>query len=109
MEQKIRTTLKDIGVPQHIKGYRYLVVAVRKTIEDPDEATRVTKTLYPAVAKECGSTPSRVERAIRHAIECAFNGVAPDVIEKYFGNSIALHRAQPTNSHFIAAIAEAVQ
>lgn len=109
MEQKIRTTLKDIGVPQHIKGYRYLIVAVRKTIEDPEEVTRVTKTLYTAVVKECGSTPSRVERAIRHAIECAFNGTSPEVIEKYFGNSIALHRAQPTNSHFIAAIVEAVQ
>lgn len=109
MEQKIRTVLKDLGVPQHIKGYRYLVVAVRKVIEDPEELSRVTKTLYPAIAKECGTTSSCVERAIRHAVECAFNGVAPDVIEKYFGNSIAYYRAQPTNGHFIAAVVEAVQ
>ena len=107
MKSKIKRMLLQVGVPQHLKGYNYLKTAVERVCSNPDELDKVTAVLYPNIAKEHNTTPSRVERAIRHAIECAFDNPQNEAIEELFGNSIPYSSGRPANSHFIAAIAEA--
>ena len=105
---KIQVTeiLHQIGVPAHIKGYHYLRDSIIMAIETPDIINAVTKQLYPGVAKRYGTTASRVERAIRHAIEVAWDRGDVDVLNSYFGYTIHNTRGKPTNSEFIAMISD---
>ena len=103
-----RRILRELGVPEHLSGYQYLVEAVVLVIREPAYLRRVTTELYPAVAKKCGSTASRVERAIRHAIETAWTRCTLDTIARYFGNTISPTRGKPVNSEFIARVSSAV-
>lgn len=96
----------DNGVPAHIKGYQYLREAIILTINDMDIINAVTKVLYPEVAKKFGTTPSRVERAIRHAIEVAWDRGDIEVLQKFFGYTVSNIKGKPTNSEFIAMIAD---
>ncbi|MDR3645400.1 MAG: sporulation transcription factor Spo0A [Clostridia bacterium] len=96
----------QIGVPAHIKGYHYLREAIMLAIKDMDIINSVTKQLYPAVAKKYDTTSSRVERAIRHAIEVAWDRGDVDILNSYFGYTIHNSRGKPTNSEFIAMIAD---
>lgn len=98
--------LHQIGVPAHIKGYHYLRDSIIMAIENPDIINAVTKQLYPSVAKEYDTTSSRVERAIRHAIEVAWDRGDVDVLNSYFGYTIHNTRGKPTNSEFIAMISD---
>ena len=98
--------IHQIGVPAHIKGYQYLRCAIMMVIEDENLINLVTKRLYPAVAQTYGTTASRVERAIRHAIEVAWDRGDIDTINSYFGYTIQSSRGKPTNSEFIALIAD---
>ncbi len=96
----------QIGVPAHIKGYHYLREAIMMAIQDIDIINSVTKQLYPSVAKKYDTTSSRVERAIRHAIEVAWDRGDVDILNSYFGYTIHNSRGKPTNSEFIAMIAD---
>ena len=106
MEAQVTKIIHQIGVPAHIKGYQYLRCAILMTIEDPDVINAVTKVLYPSVAKKFGTTTSRVERAIRHAIEVAWDRGDIDTLNSFFGYTIQNSRGKPTNSEFIAMIAD---
>ncbi len=106
IEVKVTQTLHQIGVPAHIKGYQYLREAILMTIAEPDSINAVTKLLYPGVAKRFSTTSSRVERAIRHAIEVAWDRGDVEVLNSYFGYTIQSTRGKPTNSEFIAMIAD---
>ncbi len=106
MEAQVTKIIHQIGVPAHIKGYQYLRSAILMTIEDPDVINSVTKVLYPTVAKRFGTTTSRVERAIRHAIEVAWDRGDVDTLNSFFGYTIQNTRGKPTNSEFIAMIAD---
>lgn len=106
LEVTISEIMHQIGVPAHIKGYQYLRKSIILAIEDDDMMNSVTKLLYPTVAKEFRTTPSRVERAIRHAIEVAWDRGDVDVLSSYFGYTIQNSRGKPTNSEFIAMIAD---
>ena len=106
LEMRVTDILHQIGVPAHIKGYQYLRDAILMSIEDEDIINAVTKRLYPSVAKHHGTTSSRVERAIRHAIEVAWDRGDVDVLNAYFGYTIHNSRGKPTNSEFIAMIAD---
>ena len=106
METQITKIIHQIGVPAHIKGYQYLRAAILMAVEDNDIINSVTKILYPAVAKQFGTTSSRVERAIRHAIEVAWDRGDIDTLNSYFGYTIQQGRGKPTNSEFIAMIAD---
>ncbi len=106
MEAQVTKIIHQIGVPAHIKGYQYLRTAILMTIEDNDIINSVTKILYPAVAKKYQTTTSRVERAIRHAIEVAWDRGDVDTLNSYFGYTIQNSRGKPTNSEFIAMIAD---
>lgn len=105
---RVRVTeiLHQIGVPAHIKGYHYLRDSIIMAIEDPEIINAVTKQLYPQVAKIYNTTSSRVERAIRHAIEVAWDRGDVDVLNSYFGYTIHNTRGKPTNSEFIAMISD---
>ena len=105
----ITEILHQIGVPAHIKGYRYVREAIKLTIENPEMLNSVTKILYPTVAKTFKSTSSRVERAIRHGIETAWDRGDVDVLNSYFGYTIQSQRGKPTNSEFIAMIADDIR
>ncbi len=98
--------LHQIGVPAHIKGYQFLRDAILLTMSDPEYINAVTKRLYPQIAKTNSTTPSRVERAIRHAIEVAWDRGDVDTLNSYFGYTIHNLRGKPTNSEFIAMIAD---
>ncbi len=98
--------LHQIGVPAHIKGYHYLRDSILMSIENPEIINAVTKQLYPAVAKKYETTSSRVERAIRHAIEVAWDRGDVDILNSYFGYTIHTSRGKPTNSEFIAMISD---
>lgn len=98
--------LHEIGVPAHIKGYHYLREAIILSTENPEMIQSVTKLLYPTVAQHFNTTPSRVERAIRHAIEVAWDRGDVDVLSSYFGYTIQNSRGKPTNSEFIALISD---
>lgn len=106
LEMRVTEIIHQIGVPAHIKGYQYLRDAIMMAIEDDDIINAVTKRLYPAVAKKHATTSSRVERAIRHAIEVAWDRGDVDVLNSYFGYTIHVGRGKPTNSEFIAMIAD---
>ncbi len=106
LEMTISDIMREIGVPAHIKGYLYLRQAIMLTVKDPDLMHAVTKVLYPTVAKTNKTTSSRVERAIRHAIEVAWDRGDVDVLSSYFGYTIQNSRGKPTNSEFIAMIAD---
>lgn len=106
MEAQVTKIIHQIGVPAHIKGYQYLRTAILMTIEDNDIINSVTKVLYPTIAKKYGTTTSRVERAIRHAIEVAWDRGDIDTLNSYFGYTIQNSRGKPTNSEFIAMIAD---
>ncbi len=106
LDSTISEIMHQIGVPAHIKGYQYLRTAIRLSVEDPEMISAVTKILYPTVAKTYHSTSSRVERAIRHAIEVAWDRGDVDVLSSYFGYTIQNTRGKPTNSEFIAMIAD---
>lgn len=106
METQVTRIIHQIGVPAHIKGYQYLRTAILMTISDNDVLNSVTKVLYPSVAKKYQTTTSRVERAIRHAIEVAWDRGDVDTLNSYFGYTIQNSRGKPTNSEFIAMIAD---
>ena len=106
LEMKITEILHEIGVPAHIKGYHYLRDSIRMAVEDPGIINAVTKQLYPGVAKLYSTTSSRVERAIRHAIEVAWDRGDVDVLNSYFGYTIHNTRGKPTNSEFLAMISD---
>ena len=106
MEAQVTKIIHQIGVPAHIKGYQYLRSAILMTIEDNEIINSVTKILYPTVAKKYQTTTSRVERAIRHAIEVAWDRGDVDTLNAYFGYTIQNSRGKPTNSEFIAMIAD---
>ena len=106
IETQVTKIIHQIGVPAHIKGYQYLRTAILLTVKDSDVINSVTKVLYPSVAKKYQTTTSRVERAIRHAIEVAWDRGDVDTLNSYFGYTIQNNRGKPTNSEFIAMIAD---
>jgi len=106
MENRITQIMRDVGVPAHIKGYQYMRDAVMLVIEDIELISSVTKRLYPELARRYKTTPSRVERAIRHAIEVAWTRGQVDTIHELFGYTINTKKGKPTNSEFIAMIAD---
>ncbi|SFP95663.1 two-component system, response regulator, stage 0 sporulation protein A [Lachnospiraceae bacterium XBB1006] len=108
LEQDITKILHDIGVPAHIKGYHYLRKGILYAVEDTEMLSSITKILYPAIAKSCDTTASRVERAIRHAIEVAFSRGNLDTIDELFGYTVSTGKGKPTNSEFIALIADKI-
>ena len=109
LEATITEIIHEIGIPAHIKGYQYLREAIALTVRDMDIINAVTKVLYPAVAKRFSTTPSRVERAIRHAIEVAWDRGDLETLQKYFGYTVSNIKGKPTNSEFIALIADKLQ
>ena len=106
IESHVTKIIHQIGVPAHIKGYQYLRTAILMTVRDSEVINSVTKVLYPSVAKKYQTTTSRVERAIRHAIEVAWDRGDIDTLNSYFGYTIQVDRGKPTNSEFIAMIAD---
>ncbi len=106
LESLVTEIIHEIGVPAHIKGYQYLREAIILTINDMDVINAVTKVLYPTVAKKFSTTPSRVERAIRHAIEVAWDRGDLETLQKFFGYTVSNIKGKPTNSEFIAMIAD---
>ena len=106
LRRQVTEILHQIGVPAHIKGYHYLRDSIIMAIEDPEIINAVTKQLYPNVAKQYDTTSSRVERAIRHAIEVAWDRGDVDILNSYFGYTIHNTRGKPTNSEFIAMISD---
>ena len=106
LKNLVTSVIHEIGVPAHIKGYQYLREAIIITVNDMDVINAVTKVLYPEVAKRFNTTPSRVERAIRHAIEVAWDRGDLETLQKYFGYTVSNTKGKPTNSEFIAMIAD---
>ena len=109
IETMVTGIIHEIGVPAHIKGYQYLREAIIIAVEDMDVINAITKVLYPQVAKTFQTTPSRVERAIRHAIEVAWDRGDLDTLQKFFGYTVNSTKGKPTNSEFIALIADKLQ
>lgn len=103
---RISEVLHDLGVPAHVLGYHYLRHAILMTVEDMTVINAMTKVLYPSVAKEFNTTGSRVERAIRHAIELCWERADIDVLHKVFGYTVSVNKDKPTNSEFIALVAD---
>ena len=108
LEGMVTEIIHEIGVPAHIKGYQYLREAIILTINDMEIINAVTKVLYPEVARKFNTTPSRVERAIRHAIEVAWDRGDIEVLQKFFGYTVSNIKGKPTNSEFIAMIADSL-
>ncbi|MCI9288363.1 MAG: sporulation transcription factor Spo0A [Oscillospiraceae bacterium] len=108
LERQVTAIIHEIGVPAHIKGYQYLREAIGLAVADMEIINAVTKVLYPAVAKKFGTTASRVERAIRHAIEVAWDRGDLETLQKYFGYTVSNAKGKPTNSEFIAMIADRI-
>lgn len=106
LEASITAIIHEIGVPAHVKGYQYLREAISMVVMDMEVINAVTKILYPEVARKFNTTASRVERAIRHAIELAWDRGEVDVLHKYFGYTPESIKGKPTNSEFIAIIAD---
>ena len=109
IETMVTGIIHEIGVPAHIKGYQYLREAIIIAVNDMDVINAITKVLYPQVAKTFGTTPSRVERAIRHAIEVAWDRGDLDTLQRFFGYTLSNTKGKPTNSEFIALIADKLQ
>ena len=108
LESMVTDIIHEIGVPAHIKGYQYLREAIILTINDMEIINAVTKVLYPEVARKFNTTPSRVERAIRHAIEVAWDRGDIEMLQKFFGYTVSNIKGKPTNSEFIAMIADSL-
>lgn len=106
IELMVTSIIHEIGVPAHIKGYHYLREAIVLAVNDIEIINSITKILYPAVARKFETTPSRVERAIRHAIETAWNRGDIDTLNRFFGYTVSNTKGKPTNSEFIAMIAD---
>lgn len=106
--EKVSKLLHDLGMPSHIKGYQYIRDAIIMMQEDASYLGGITKNLYPEIAKKYGTTPSRVERAIRHAIEVSWTRGDYDLMDEIFGHSVDFDRAKPTNSEFLATISDRV-
>ncbi|MBR5570059.1 MAG: sporulation transcription factor Spo0A [Oscillospiraceae bacterium] len=109
IETLVTGIIHEIGVPAHIKGYQYLREAIMIAVNDMDVINAITKVLYPQVAKAFQTTPSRVERAIRHAIEVAWDRGDLDTLQRFFGYTVSNTKGKPTNSEFIALIADKLQ
>ena len=109
LEKDVTDMIHEIGVPAHIKGYQYLREAIMMSVEDIEMLNSITKILYPSIAKKYQTTPSRVERAIRHAIEVAWSRGKMETLDSLFGYTINLGKGKPTNSEFIALIADKIR
>lgn len=106
LEALVTNVIHEVGVPAHIKGYQYLREAIMMVVNDIDVINQITKSLYPQIARKYSTTPSRVERAIRHAIEVAWGRGQQEAVENIFGYTISASKGKPTNSEFIAMIAD---
>ena len=106
LQKSITTTLHELGVPSHIKGYQYIREGITLVYERPELVGGITKELYPEIAKKYNTTVSRVERAIRHAIEVSWNRGNWQLMEEIFGHSVDIDKAKPTNSEFIVTVAD---
>ena len=109
LEKDVTDMIHEIGVPAHIKGYQYLREAIMMSVEDSEMLGSVTKILYPTIAKKFQTTPSRVERAIRHAIEVAWSRGKMETLDALFGYTVSNGKGKPTNSEFIALIADRIR
>ena len=109
LEQDVTDMIHEIGVPAHIKGYQYLREAIMMAVKDIDMLNSITKVLYPTIAKNFQTTPSRVERAIRHAIEVAWSRGRMETLDALFGYTVNTGKGKPTNSEFIALIADRIR
>ena len=106
LEALVTNVIHEVGVPAHIKGYQYLREAIMMVVKDTDVINQITKQLYPEIAEKFHTTPSRVERAIRHAIEVAWGRGQTEAVENIFGYTVSASKGKPTNSEFIAMIAD---
>ncbi|MGL5260063.1 MAG: sporulation transcription factor Spo0A [Lachnospiraceae bacterium] len=109
LEQDVTDMIHEIGVPAHIKGYQYLREAIMMSVEEIDMLNAITKILYPTIAEKYVTTPSRVERAIRHAIEVAWSRGKMETLDGLFGYTVNTGKGKPTNSEFIALIADKIR
>ena len=109
LEADVTNIIHEIGVPAHIKGYQYLRDAIIMSVNDGEMMGSITKRLYPTIAKNHKTTPSRVERAIRHAIEVAWGRGKMDTLEELFGYTVSSGKGKPTNSEFVALIADKIR
>ena len=109
LEKDVTDMIHEIGVPAHIKGYQYLREAIMMSVEDNEMLSSITKVLYPSIAKKYQTTPSRVERAIRHAIEVAWSRGRMETLDALFGYTINTGKGKPTNSEYIALIADKIR
>ena len=109
LEKDVTDMIHEIGVPAHIKGYQYLREAIMMSVDDVEMLGSITKVLYPTIAKKYQTTPSRVERAIRHAIEVAWSRGRMETLDALFGYTINTGKGKPTNSEFIALIADKIR
>ncbi len=109
MKEQITELLYDLGIAPNIKGFKYLRDAITFTVEKPEMLDGITKDLYPEVAKTHKTTSSRVERAMRHAIEVSFDKLSPDKIAEVFKNTVDPNRGRPTNSEFVALLSERIR
>ncbi len=109
LEKDVTDIIHEIGVPAHIKGYQYLREAIMMSVNDPEMLSSITKILYPTIAKKYQTTSSRVERAIRHAIEVAWSRGKMETLDAMFGYTINNGKGKPTNSEFVALIADKIR
>ncbi len=109
LEKDVTEIIHEIGVPAHIKGYQYLREAIMMAVEDVEMLNSITKILYPTIAHKFQTTPSRVERAIRHGIEVAWSRGRSETLESLFGYTVSAGKGKPTNSEFIALIADRIR
>ena len=109
LEKDVTNMIHEIGVPAHIKGYQYLREAIMMSVEDVEMLGSITKVLYPTIANKYQTTPGRVERAIRHAIEVAWSRGKMETLDSLFGYTINTGKGKPTNSEFIALIADKIR
>ena len=109
LETRVTDMIHEIGIPAHIKGYHYLRDAIIMAVDDMDVLNAITKVLYPTIAKMHQTTASRVERAIRHAIEVAWSRGKLDTLDELFGYTVSNGKGKPTNSEFIALIADTIR
>ena len=106
LELRVTNMIHEVGVPAHIKGYQYLRDAIMMTVKDMNIINAITKVLYPTVARHYDTTSSRVERAIRHAIEVAWDRGDVETLQKFFGYTVSQTKGKPTNSEFISMLAD---
>lgn len=109
VEVEATNIIRKIGIPASLSGYEYLRYAITLTVDNRNMVTSITKKLYPEIAKKYSKTPSKVERAMRHAIETAFDRGDTAVLERYFGHSVSANKGKPTNSEFVALLADEIR